>query len=56
MNILFLLIPIATGIGIAGVIAFIYAVRKGQFDDLSTPAYRILVDESERKIDELDSK
>lgn len=49
MNILLLLIPIATAIGITGIIGFIYAVKNGQFDDLSTPAFRCLLDESERK-------
>lgn len=57
MNILFLLIPIATAIGIVGVTAFIYAVKHGQFEDLSTPAFRILLDDEERKKEnEFDNK
>jgi cbb3-type cytochrome oxidase maturation protein len=32
---------------VAGVVAFIWAVRRGQLDDLDTPAVRILHDEDE---------
>lgn len=45
MNILLLLIPISLvllGIAIA---AFVWAVRRGQFDDLDTPALDILEDD-----------
>lgn len=45
MNILLLLVPISVvllGIAIA---AFVWAVRRGQYDDLDTPALDILVDE-----------
>jgi cbb3-type cytochrome oxidase maturation protein len=47
MNILFLLIPIAMLLATAAVITFVWAVRRGQFDDLETPAIRILYDEEE---------
>ena len=46
MNILLLLVPISVillGIAIA---AFVWAVRRGQYDDLDTPALDILVDEA----------
>jgi len=45
MRILLLMIPLSIvllGIAIA---AFVWAVRRGQFDDLDTPALDILVDE-----------
>lgn len=45
MNIIFVSIPIALillGIGIG---AFFWAVRSGQYDDLDSPAYSILMDE-----------
>ncbi|XGC82495.1 cbb3-type cytochrome oxidase assembly protein CcoS [Bdellovibrio bacteriovorus] len=35
------------GLGFVG--AFMWATSKGQFDDLETPAHRILNDDSERK-------
>ena len=45
MNILFFIIPLSGLIAAVGVAAFLYANRSGQFDDLETPAYRILDDE-----------
>ena len=45
MNILLALIPISlTLLGLA-IWAFVWAVRKGQYDDLDTPALDILVDD-----------
>jgi len=34
-------------IGLAALTAFIWAVRNGQLEDQTTPAYRILMDESD---------
>jgi len=34
--------PVASLLAAGGVAAFIWAVRRGQFDDLDTPAVRIL--------------
>ncbi len=45
MNILYLLIPLALLILGAAVWAFFWAVGSGQFDDLDTPAMRILLDD-----------
>lgn len=47
MNVLILLIPIALAIGIAFVVAFIWATSSGQYDDLETPPVRILLDDTE---------
>ena len=44
MTILLLLIPLSLMLLGAAVWAFIWAVRKGQFDDLDTPALDILDD------------
>lgn len=49
MNVLILMIPMALILGFGFVMAFIWATGKGQFDDLETPAHRILNDEQERK-------
>ncbi len=46
MTILFILVPVALGIVLIGVVAFVWATRQGQFDDLETPALRILRDDS----------
>jgi cbb3-type cytochrome oxidase maturation protein len=45
MNILLLLIPLSLLLLAAAVWAFAWAVRRGQFEDLDTPALAILVDE-----------
>ncbi|HSK38498.1 MAG TPA: cbb3-type cytochrome oxidase assembly protein CcoS [Arenibaculum sp.] len=48
MTVLLYLIPIALGLGLAGLIAFLWALKSGQFDDLDGAAHRILFDEPER--------
>jgi cbb3-type cytochrome oxidase maturation protein len=45
MNIIYFLIPIALCLGSGFAAAFILAARRGQFDDLETPAHRMLFDE-----------
>ncbi|HPE60671.1 MAG: cbb3-type cytochrome oxidase assembly protein CcoS [Thiothrix sp.] len=47
MEALFMLIPIAIGVMIVVVIAFVYTVRSGQYDDLEGPAWRILMDDDD---------
>lgn len=42
---LIFLIPIALGMGLMGLVAFLWAARSGQFDDPDGAANRILVDE-----------
>ena len=45
------ILPLLIGISVIAVIAiaeiFVWAVRSGQFDDLDTPAVRILPDDDE---------
>lgn len=48
MTILYVLVPAALVLVIGAVAAYVWAVRSGQFDDLSTPAIRVLRDDSER--------
>jgi cbb3-type cytochrome oxidase maturation protein len=45
LNILFLAIPLAILLGTVFAIGFFWAVDQGQFDDLETPAHRILFDD-----------
>jgi len=45
MNILLLLIPLSLMLLAVAIGAFAWAVRRGQFDDLDTPALDILADE-----------
>ena len=49
MNIIIIMIPVALILGSGFVFAFVWATSKGQFDDLETPAHRILNDDNERK-------
>ena len=44
---LVLLIPIALGLGLAGLLAFFWAMRSGQFEDLDGAAMRILIDDDQ---------
>jgi len=45
MTILLYLIPIALLLGLAGLVAFLWALRSGQFEDLDGAANRILFDD-----------
>ncbi len=45
MSVIYLLMPLAFALGGAAVWAFVRATRAGQFDDLETPAHRILHDD-----------
>ncbi len=48
MSAIYIVLPLALLLALAGVCAFIWAVRSGQMDDLETPALRILSEEDER--------
>lgn len=45
MSILFLILPITLLLSAGAVAAFAWATQSGQFDDLETPAIRLLHDE-----------
>ncbi len=45
MTIVYFLVPAALLLGGAFVGAFVWNVKRGQFDDLETPAHRILMDD-----------
>lgn len=47
MNGLMLLIPVALGMGAAGLAMFFWAMKNGQFEDLDGAAQRILIDDEE---------
>lgn len=44
------LVPIALGLGLAGLAAFMWAMRSGQYDDLDGAAERILLDDKDRPL------
>ncbi|MDH4049311.1 MAG: cbb3-type cytochrome oxidase assembly protein CcoS [Gammaproteobacteria bacterium] len=47
MNILFLLIPLGLLLLAIAVWAFFWAVGSGQFDDLKSPAWSVVMDDDE---------
>ena len=47
MNNLMFLIPVALGLGALGLLAFLWSLRSGQYDDLDGAAQRILDDDND---------
>lgn len=45
MNDFLYLVPIALGLGLAGLVAFLWALNSGQYEDLDGAAERILFDD-----------
>ncbi len=45
MNGLMILIPVALFLGVAGLAAFLWSLKSGQFDDLDGAAVRILAED-----------
>lgn len=50
MNGLMILLPIALGLGLLGLAAFFWALRRGQFEDLDGAANRILLDDEDEPL------
>ncbi|MGE3989655.1 cbb3-type cytochrome oxidase assembly protein CcoS [Pseudorhodoplanes sp.] len=45
MNVLVYLVPMALGLGLAGLFAFLWSLRSGQYEDLDGAALRVLDDD-----------
>jgi cbb3-type cytochrome oxidase maturation protein len=45
MSVIFLVLPLALLIVAAGVAAFVWAAKRGQYDDLDTPPIRAVQDD-----------
>ena len=45
MTVLLFLVPLALLLGLLGLVAFLWSLRTGQFDDLDGAAHRILMDD-----------
>lgn len=52
MSVLIYLIPIALLLGFAGLMAFVWTLKSGQYDDLDGAAQRILMDDDNDDHDE----
>ncbi len=47
MEVLYILFPLALLLAGVAVVAYIWAARSGQFDDMETPAMRVLHDDED---------
>lgn len=47
MNIIFLTLGASIAMALIFLLAFIWATKKGQYDDITTPSQRMLVDDYE---------
>jgi cbb3-type cytochrome oxidase maturation protein len=45
MTVLLFLIPLALLLGLVALVAFLWSLRSGQFDDLDGAAHRVLMDD-----------
>lgn len=45
MTVLLFLVPLAVLLGLVGLVAFMWSLRSGQFDDLDGAAHRVLLDD-----------
>jgi cbb3-type cytochrome oxidase maturation protein len=45
MNVLIWLIPMAVGLGLIGLFAFLWALKSGQYSDIEGAALRVLSDD-----------
>jgi cbb3-type cytochrome oxidase maturation protein len=45
MTVLLFLIPLAVLLGLVGLVAFMWSLKTGQFDDLDGAAHRVLMDD-----------
>ncbi len=51
MNILLFLIPVALLLAATGLVAFVWALKSGQFDDLDGAAWRAIMDDDDKPDD-----
>lgn len=56
MEVIYGLIPLMIILGIVGVIVFFWSVRSGQYEDLEGDANRILMDDDDPLLPDVDDK
>lgn len=54
MSVLFVALPVAILLGGSALVACIYCIRGGQYDDLESPPVRILIDDKPGSISKSD--
>lgn len=45
MEVLVILVPLALGLGLVGLLAFLWSLKNGQYDDLEGAAWRAIADD-----------
>jgi cbb3-type cytochrome oxidase maturation protein len=45
MEVLVILVPLALGLGLAGLCGFLWSLKSGQYDDLEGAAWRAIADD-----------
>ena len=56
MEIVILLVPLAILLVALGVAAFLWALRRGQFDDLDSPQWRVVFDDQQERAGKKDKE
>jgi len=49
MNVIVYLLPLAIGLGLIGLFAFLWSLRSGQYNDMEGAAMRVLSDDDVEK-------
>ncbi len=49
MSVIYIVLPVALFVILIAVLAYVWAAKRGQFDDLTTPAIRVLHDDAPAK-------
>ena len=49
MNVLIYLVPMALLLGLVGLVAFVWSLKSGQYDDIEGSALRMLSDDDVKK-------
>ncbi len=49
MSVIYIALPLALVLGACGLLACIFCIRGGQYDDLESPPLRMLIDDAAKK-------
>ncbi len=47
MEVMVILVPLALALGLAGLLAFLWSLKSGQYDDLDGAAWRAIADDDD---------
>jgi cbb3-type cytochrome oxidase maturation protein len=47
MEVMIILVPLALGLGLTGLVAFLWSLKSGQYEDLEGAAWRAISDDDE---------